>query len=234
MTAPQQVVPGLPCYTTSLPPGLPTETYVIQQTTKWAKAFNRWVMYTVRDASEAHTLYIGEACMAYKRQIPLVTFYRAGDYPTPAFAVVPAPVRPKQASYEIGSGFKGRTMTIRCDALPREVVETPDRAERQPWGPRRLVYGGRRFVWKVGDKSEDLRPESLHEYTATKPKPGSRTGKKDDDALETRLFWSDKMPFVQLHAKWTVHCVGGLDPLFKEMMFASQIAKLVCMYTALD
>jgi hypothetical protein len=78
-----------------------------------------------------------------------------------------------------------------------------------------------------------MRPEPLYEYTKTWPKAGSRTGKKDDDALPTRLFWSDKMPFVQSHARWTVHCVGGLDQVFKEYLLASQTTKLLCMYTAL-
>ena len=86
-------------------------------------------------------------------------------------------------------------------------------------------------MWKVRDKSEDTRPETLYEYTRTSPKPGSKTGKKSDDALPTSLFWSDPLPLMS-HGKFTVHCVGGLDQVFKEYLFASQITKLVCMYTA--
>ena len=226
-----QLQSAVPDFTGSLDPQLPTETYYIYSTNSFKQGFQRWFIYTIRDASDKHSLYILEACYRHNQQIAATQFYRAADYPLPCLRVAAGGVSAKQAPWEVGAGFKGRTLTLSPFVFPQAIVELPDRLGKQPWGPRRFSYGGRKFVWKVGDKSEDMRPESLYEYRSTSPKPGSRTGKMDDDALPTRLFWSDKMPFAQSKAKWTVHCVGGLDQLFKEYIFASQVTKLVVMYT---
>jgi hypothetical protein len=139
---------------------------------------------------------------------------------------VPGQVKPRRGGEWNRSGDKGREMRIEMTDLPEVIVETPDRLERIPWAPRRFVYGGHRFVWKSVGGKRALRPESLFEYTWKIPKAGSKTGKQDDDALPTPLFWESQQ---RVSKGWCVQCVGGLDQVFKEFLFASQMAKLAVM-----
>jgi hypothetical protein len=180
------------------------------------------------DASNQHQLYILEAHAPPNKQHGYLGFHRAAEYNVLCIRITPAQVKPRDFP-EGASGLKGRTLTMKHENLLRDVVEAPDRIERVPWGPRRFTYGGRRFVWKAASKSDDIRPKTLYEYTKAWPKAGSKTGKKDDDAMAKPLFWESK----RVSKGWVVSCIGGLDEVFKEILFASQMAKLACMVRGL-
>jgi hypothetical protein len=214
----------LPPFTSTLKNNLPVETYNIHIEPRIKEAFAGWFIVKTYDASNQHQLYILEGHTPPNKQFGYLDFYRAAEYNVLCIRITPAQVKPRDFM-EGASGYKGRTMTMKHENLLRNVVETPDHIERVPWGPRCFTYGGRRFVWKAASKSDDFKPETLYEYTKTWPKPGTRTGKKDDDAMDKPLFWESK----RVNKGWVVSCVGGLDEAFKEFLFASQMAKLACM-----
>jgi hypothetical protein len=222
--APQVFNPSLRNFTSTLDSTLSAETYHIHLGTKLKETFRGWSIFTVSDASDQHLLYLLEINAPPKQQISSANFSRSAEYNIPCITIYPTPVKPSSAS-----GFKGRVMTLAVKSLPGPFVETPDRVERTPWGPRRFTYGGRRFVWKAAGKSDDLRPETLYEYTKTWAKADSKTGKKEDDAFPTALFWEGKT----VSRGWVVHCVRGLDEVFKECLFATQLTKLACMLRGL-
>lgn len=77
-------------------------------------------------------------------------------------------------------------------------------------------------------------PETLYEYQKDWAKPGSRTGKRVDDARPmTKLVWGEKKKQGKLDS-YTIHFKGGMDQVFREMLLASQMARQVCLFTAVD
>lgn len=224
-TNPQKIDPNPGTFTSSVKTQLPLETYYIHSEPRVKEAFAGWYVWMLRDATNQHPLYILEGHAPPNKQFGILRFHRVSEYNSSCARIVPGQVKPRRNSDWTTSGKKGRVLRFEMTDLPQAIVQTPDRLERTPWGPRRFVYGGHRFVWKCVRGKDDLRPESLFEYTKMMPKAGSRTGKKDDDALPTPLFW-EKQPQGGL---WYVQCVGGLDQVFKEFLFASQMAKLAIM-----
>lgn len=223
---------GAPPYTASLDAKLPQETFIIHRSSTWKQGGRRWLILEIRDAIDKNTLYLFEACHTYRHQMLDGEFYRISDYPLPVARVHVDPIGLPGSREGPGYETKSRRVTATPVLLQLpSIVETPDRFERRPWSPRRFIYGGRRFVWKAKNKVDSLQPESLHEYTSTKPMPGSKTGKKDDDAGK-ELFWGDRPSLRNLLSKWTVHFVGGLDQGFKEHILAIQMMKIAVIYTA--
>src|SRR5205085_5700916 len=108
--------------------------------------------------------------------------------------------------------------------------EVPDRGFwAKPFSPRRFDYGGRSFVWKseIGGKNLGrVYWETLYETRRVWPKPGSRTGKKEDETVGPRLCWSDRNGRVP-----SALCfVAGLDQDFQEHLLASQLARYICLF----
>lgn len=89
-------------------------------------------------------------------------------------------------------------------------------------------------MWKQGDPYDDTMPESLYEYHKDWAKPGSRTGKRCDDALSmTKLVWGEKKKKGKVDS-YTIHFRGGMDQIFQEHLLASQMARQVCLFAAID
>lgn len=198
-----------------------------------AAALENGYVFTVKDATETNTLYIVEAPITSKVQVPLARLSRAGDYPRQAALIKIWPATPPMHAMQTRMMHKGRPMKVENDLLREGVGETPDVRDDSPWGPRRFVYGGRRFVWKPKHPekgAEDGNFETLYEYQTSWPKAAEKAGRMDDDAWPTPLCWCDPVPKVMVDFKWTIHFIGGLDALFKEHLIASQIAKMAAMH----
>ncbi|KAH8587010.1 hypothetical protein B0O99DRAFT_39543 [Bisporella sp. PMI_857] len=143
--------------------------------------------------------------------------FRAADYPNPAFTLVPAISKPTSI---VAEGIPMATLIRDIAGVDQPILETPGRL-RKRWGPCRFTYGGRVFVRKPLQEGKPQSGDSVHEYTKTWPKPGSRTGKLDDDSSNISLFNIKYSIWSTQSASGAV----GLDPLFKEYLFAVQLMK---------
>jgi hypothetical protein len=77
-------------------------------------------------------------------------------------------------------------------------------------------------------------PETLYEFHKDWAKPGSRTGKRCDDARPmTKLVWGEKKRSGKVDS-YTIHFAGGIDQVFREILLASQMARQICLFTAMD
>lgn len=88
-------------------------------------------------------------------------------------------------------------------------------------------------MWKPGDANDDVMPETLYEFQRDWPKPGSRTGKRIDDANTRPLVWGEKNK-KGLVEGYTIHFAGGIDQVFREILLASQMVRQVCLFTAME
>jgi hypothetical protein len=228
----------MPLYTKTLPTGLPVETYTIEKSDKFKQGYERWYVFTIRDASE-NIVYIYETYYHHRTQLNQGHLYRAAEYPDHCIHVIIAPVSPYQGwnGYTNKTGYRGRPIGLTATSLgTHQVVESPDRKERVPWGPRRFVYGGRQFVWKQEKKNELFKCEDLYEFTKTWPQPGSKTGKKADDGDKQRkVAWGDKAVSSGFFSKWReqLNFLGGVDQVFKEHCLASQCTRLANIWVSL-
>jgi len=164
-------------------------------------------------------LLIFEAYSDVEREGTKITealIYRAGDYPVPAYRVVP------HAWSQCSMGAMTLTTTERT-LLTAPIDEVPDRVGHE-WADRRFCFGGRLFVRKPWKKHRvRLSAEAVYEYTTATPVEGSQSGKKTDDSLPTKLWWRDDAFHIGLnHKYWTA---AGLDPVFKEYMFVAELMK---------
>lgn len=215
-----------------LPRNLPADEYIIRRRTEPVGARMQLThrICTLLDARTGTELLILEAWSRTRRQEQQMTealVYRPAEYPVPAFRIVPEAWR---------NGMK-QSMVLTTHAedglLRQPIQEVPDRLGRLAWGPRRFVYGGRRFVRKETEDPGKLVksvPETVFEYSTTTPRPGSKTGKLVDDALETKLFWVDKVQIKSpLTMEWKCTAAAGLDPLFREYLCAVEMMKFAVM-----
>jgi len=183
------------------------------------------VVVTLLDSSKENELLILEAWSGGPRNLVKITeavVYRPADYPVPAMRIVPSPQRLIQSG---GMPLATHIRGLGDEAAP--VLETPDRVDKDPWGPRRLCFGGRYFVRKPlnPDRKRDW-SEAVHEFTTHTPRPGSKTGKMDDDASSTRLMWVEDHGVFSREIR--AFAAPGLDPLFREYLFAAQMMKIAC------
>jgi hypothetical protein len=220
----------------TVPPGVLTETWVVRRAGNTAAALEKGYFFTVKDATETNTLYILEAPIMYGSQVPFARLSRAGEYPRTAALIKlwrPAPME------TLGTRIlhKGRPLEVQNNLLQGPVKENPDVRDLSPWGPRRFSYGSRNLVWKpkYPEKGrEDGNFETLYEYNRTWVRSDG-SGRMDDDAWDGRmqpdtpLCWSDPVPNIIVDFVWKIYFVGGLDPLFKEHLIASQLAKMAAM-----
>jgi hypothetical protein len=164
--------------------------------------------------------YSNPARDGVKMQEALV--YRAGDYPVPAYRILPQASHHSQSTAMV-------LVTHELTMLREPIREVPDRLG-QDWAERRFAFGGRLFVRKPFKKASiRLPPEAVFEYTNATPVEGSKTGKRNDDAFPTKLWWRDPAFHIGLHHKY--HAAGGLDPLFKEYIIATEMMKFELVLT---
>ncbi|CAK7229791.1 hypothetical protein SCUCBS95973_007347, partial [Sporothrix curviconia] len=135
-STPQKYNADLPTLTSTLNGALPKETYCIGM---WGAGFGTtlkeastgWVVYTVRNATNTHLLYLLGAFGERNKQVALAQFYRAAEYGREVATVAPGQVKPR-ASYERPSGDRGRVQWLNVPSLPMPVMESPDRLVRIP------------------------------------------------------------------------------------------------------
>ncbi|KAL5121329.1 hypothetical protein ACEQ8H_000797 [Pleosporales sp. CAS-2024a] len=223
-------------YHASLDPNQPTTTYHLHRTREWTgSSGQRKYIYTARDYSDKYALYMLETSHRGHTQVNAADFFRVAEYPYPCISILFSGIDKKRISTDSSkdAAYKSRCIHLR-GPFSQPIKEYPDRQQKIPWSPRRFTYGGRRFVWKAGDPHDDTMPETLYEYQKDWAKPGSRTGKRNDDARPmTKLVWGEKKKQGKLHS-YTIHFRGGMDQVFRELLLASQMARQVCLFTAAD
>lgn len=219
METPRQHIPDLLQYTASLP-DLPAINYRTEFSSKFKLGLGfEMVTVTISDVDTGSVLLILEArtlATKYPLYVNEAFVFRAADYPNPAFTLIPAISKP---SYPF-DGIPIATLIHDVPGIDQPILETPDRLKKR-WGPCRFTYGGRTFVRKPLQEGKPQSGDSVHEYTKSWPKPGSKTGKLDDDSSKTSLF------NIKYSIRSTQSASGavGLDPLFKEYLFAVQLMK---------
>ncbi|KAH5136546.1 hypothetical protein HBH70_120270 [Parastagonospora nodorum] len=227
--------PDIP-YHSLLDPNQPTTTYHLHRTREWTgSSGQRKYIYTAREYSDKYALYMLETSHRGDTQVNAADFFRVAEYPNPCISILFSGIDKKRITTDSSkdAAYKSRCIHLR-GPFSQPVKEYPDRQQKIPWSPRRFTYGGRRFVWKAGDPNDDTMPETLYEYQRDWAKPGSRTGKRVDDARPmTKLVWGEKKKQGKLDS-YTIHFKGGMDQVFRELLLASQMARQVCLFTAVD
>jgi len=227
--------PDLP-YHSMLDPEQPTTTYHLHRTREWTgSSGQRKYIYTAREYSDKYALYMLETSHRGDSQVNAADFSRVAEFPVPCISVLLSGIDKKRISTDCAkdAAYKSRCIHLK-GPFKQAIKEYPDRQQKIPWSPRRFHYGGRRFVWKAGDPHDDTMPETLYEYQNDWAKPGSRTGKRCDDAQPmTKLVWGEKKKQGKLDS-YTIHFKGGMDQVFREILLASQMARQVCLFTAVE
>ncbi|KAH7399342.1 hypothetical protein BKA66DRAFT_161284 [Pyrenochaeta sp. MPI-SDFR-AT-0127] len=226
--------PDIP-YHSLLDPSQPTTTYNLHRTREWtgSSGFRKYI-YTAREYSDKYALYMLETSHRGDTQVNAADFYRVAEYPQTCISILLSGIDKKRISTDSSkdAAYKSRCIHLR-GPFSQAIKEYPDRQQKIPWSPRRFTYGGRRFVWKQGDPHDDAMPETLYEYQKDWAKPGSRTGKRCDDAKPIKLVWGEKRRKGKVDS-YTIHFKGGMDQVFREILLASQMARQVCLFTAMD
>ncbi|CAI9625668.1 hypothetical protein CC77DRAFT_805413 [Alternaria alternata] len=223
--------PDIP-YHSLLDPTQPTTTYNLHRTREWtgSSGFRKYI-YSARDYSNKYALYMLEATHRDDSQVNAADFFRVAEFPQPCISILLSGIDKKRMATK-DAAYKSRSIHLK-GPFSQPISEYPDRQHKIPWSPRRFKYGGRRFVWKQGDPNDDAMPETLYEYQQDWMKPGSRTGKRCDDAKPIKLVWGEKRRKGKVDS-YTIHFRGGMDQVFREILLASQMARQVCLFTAMD
>jgi hypothetical protein len=219
--------PDIP-YHTMLDPSQPPITYHLHRTREWSTSDARKYIYTAREGSDRFSLYMLESSHRGDNQVTAAEFYRVAEFPQPCISILLSGIDKRDSN----AAYKSRCIHLR-GPFSTPIKEYPDRQQKIPWSPRRFTYGGRRFVWKPGDPHDDVMPETLYEFQKDWAKPGSRTGKRNDDARPTKLVWGEKKRKGKVES-YTIHFAGGMDQVFRELLLASQMARQVCLFTAME
>ncbi|KAF1839998.1 uncharacterized protein K460DRAFT_371961 [Cucurbitaria berberidis CBS 394.84] len=226
--------PDIP-YHSLLDPSQATTTYHLHRTREWtgSSGFRKYI-YTAREHSDKYALYMLETSHRGDSQVNAADFFRVAEYPQMCISILLSGIDKKRISSDSSkdAAYKSRCIHLR-GPFSQAIKEYPDRQQKIPWSPRRFTYGGRRFVWKQGDPHDDAMPETLYEYQKDWAKPGSRTGKRCDDAKPIKLVWGEKKKKGKVDS-YTIHFRGGMDQVFREILLASQMARQVCLFTAMD
>lgn len=148
--------------------------------------------------------------------------YRSGEAHNACAQVVISPI--KLETGMSGSGTDGRALSI-TTLVNKTIVDSPDRVGyARRWTPGRFSYGGRRFVWKDSGKVTNL-IDCLYEVRREWAKPGSKTGKKEEETFTRRLVWGETKFANEKIA--TLHMVGGLDQMFREYLLAKILTQAI-------
>lgn len=228
--------PDIP-YHSMLDPYQAPVTYHLHRTREWTGfSGSRNYVYTAREHSDKYAMYMLEAMHRVDNQITAADFFRVAEYPKTCIHILLSGIEKQRLSTSLkDAAYKSRCIHLDAkEAFSQSVKEYPDRQQKIPWSPRRFTYGGRRFVWKSGDSKDDSMPETLYEFRNDWAKPGSRTGKRCDDAQPmTKLVWGEKKRSGKVDS-YTIHFAGGMDQVFREILLASQMARQICLFTAMN
>ncbi|KAF2750808.1 hypothetical protein M011DRAFT_396266 [Sporormia fimetaria CBS 119925] len=219
--------PDIPYYS-MLDPSLPPVTYHLHRIREWTTSGCRKYIYSAREYSDRYSLYTLEASHRSDNQVTSAEFFRVAEFPQPCISIILSGIE----KHDGNAAYKSRCIHLR-GPFSTPIKEYPDRQQKIPWSPRRFTYGGRRFVWKPGDPNDDVMPETLYEFQRDWAKPGSRTGKRLDDATPRPLVWGEKKKKGKVDS-YTIHFAGGIDQVFREILLASQMVRQVCLFTAME
>ena len=212
-------------------------TFHLHRTREWTGlSGSHNYVYMAREHSDKFAMYMLEAMHRGDKQITSAEFFRVAEYPRTCIHILLSGIEKQRLSTSLkDAAYKSRCIHLDVkDAFSQSVKEYPDRQQKIPWSPRRFNYGGRRFVWKSGDSKDDSMPETLYEFRKDWAKPGSRTGKRCDDAeTMTKLVWGEKKRSGKVDS-YTIHFAGGMDQVFREILLASQMARQICLFTAMN
>ena len=219
--------PDIP-YHTMLDPDQSPITYHLHRTREWSTSEAHKYIYTAREGTDRFSLYMLESSRRGDNQVTSAEFYRVAEFPISAITIMFSGIDKRDSN----AAYKSRCIHLK-GPFATPVIEYPDRQQKIPWSPRRFTYGGRRFVWKPGDPHDDVMPETLYEFKHDWAKPGSRTGKRMDNATPMKLVWGEKKKKGKVES-YTIHFAGGMDQVFRELLLASQMARQVCLFTAIE
>ncbi|KAL8997062.1 MAG: hypothetical protein Q9188_006418 [Gyalolechia gomerana] len=202
----------------ALDASLPPIKYRISHSSElvWVGARSHWMF--VKDETNTHTFWAMQAVWSDEVPITGALLRRAGEF-IPGAGAIHVGIRKTR-----GGSFK-----LEMESLTTgETTEIPDRGEHtKDWSPRRFEYGGRKFVWKdeKPGKFGKSHWETLYETKRVWPKEGSKTGKKEDETEEQKLFWG--VNHGGIHADHTLYFAAGMDQGFREHVLASQLARYI-------
>lgn len=209
-----------PFYTPTLDPNLPTKTFYIDYSTEiTSKNGGCWVYYKVKEAPGGGDIYSMQTLTRKGTQNTTALFYRAADLFNPALEVFVDPLGSRPDI--ISATLKGRPITI--SGPSGSMYQTPDRVGKMGWTPRRFQFAERNFVWKQEGGATSSLKETLWEVEKVWPKPGSKTGKKEDKTLERKLAWTDRPSLLNKY--YVLHMAGGMDQIFQEYLLATHMAR---------
>ncbi|KIJ39116.1 hypothetical protein M422DRAFT_781202 [Sphaerobolus stellatus SS14] len=224
LTDPTALPPGIQVQETTqlysyyLLPDLPETTYHIYADSIRTTT-GMWLYLNVKNADKTETLYTLESFRKAGHPFTRSALTRCAEHHAPCVMVSISAIHPKRSMTDprdVGRPFK---LTIEGR---KTIVEAPDRLDRE-WNPRRLTYGGQRFVWKDSKGRGSNGVSSLHEVVREWPDPKSKTGKKLDEVHPKPLVWGEAK--FSKDKVCSVHMAGGLDQRFRELVLASELTK---------
>ncbi|CAI7664689.1 unnamed protein product [Penicillium bialowiezense] len=217
----------VPFFSPTLESSEPPVTYRITRSSELVDVGMRSHWFFVKDVTNTHVLYALQFIWSNETPIVETVLRRAGEF-LPQIGATSVKLQKMK-----GGSFRLTTRTIPDMGA---ITEIPDgEMHKKDWSPRRFEYGGRKFVWKSaaaeGKKEEGgffgsfgFPWETLYETKRVWAKEGSRTGKKEDEIVGSRLCWGEKKGGNG--ADHSIHMVGGLDMYFREHLLAVQLSRL--------
>lgn len=219
----------VPAYTPTLDFSQPNITYHIYNSTEGAFPAGFMCYFKAKSATEdRQTMYVLQALKRHRYQINLATLHRATEFTTPCVQVGIDPVTPVYNN-SLATMLKGRNLRM-AGMSKRLIHERQDRQGERDWGSRRFEWAGREFVWQTSKNPYHF--DTLHEVARSWPKPGSKTGKRDQQLVGKPLVWGEMKTGIKKIGM--IHMVGGLDQAFIEHVLAAQLARLVILYHGHD
>lgn len=218
----------VPAYTPTLDLSLPKVTYHIYNSIENAFPAGRMCYFKAKSATDdRQTLYVLQALKRFRYQINVATLHRATEFTSPCVQVAIDAVQPDRSS--LVAAMKGRG--FRMAGMSRRLIhECQDRERERDWGFRRFHWAGREFVWETSKNPYHF--DRLYEVAKSWPKPGSKTGKRDQQLVGKPLVWGEMKTGIKKIGM--IHMVGGLDQAFIEHVLASQLARLAILYHGHD
>jgi hypothetical protein len=178
-----------------------------------------YVYIKARREPKGDVHYVLQGFVQRRKQNVTAEVFRTTDLRQRIMAVVIQPLSRISDKYDLQ--YTGRIMGIQI--LGEIIAEQPDRPGKKGWTPRRFDFGGRRFVWKQDSHWTNGNREELWEVEKEWPKPGSKTGKKEEKTFDKPLVWQHRGSFSNPHH--IIHFAGGVGSLFEEYVLTSQMAR---------
>jgi hypothetical protein len=211
----------MPPYTPTLDPSLPESIWYID----WKKDTmlrhgGAYVYVEARREPKGEVHYALQGFIQRRKQNVTAEVFRATDLRQQIMTIVIQPCSNLSSKYDLI--YTGRIMGTQI--IGDVITELPDRPGKMGWTPRRFDFAGRRFVWKQDSHWTNGNHEELWEVEKEWPKPGSKTGKKEEKTFNRRLVWQHRGSFSIPHH--IIYFAGGMGSVFEEYVLAVQMARV--------